>query len=93
MEAEMLKLNLEKREAIVKAEKLQAEKKGNLEKKIIAGLYSSPLLQAARQAEAELEAEQESDERDDNNLETKAEAGMYYVCRFNMFVNHINSQT
>ena len=41
----MLKLRMEKNEATAKAEKLQKELKTIMEQRIIAGLYSSPLLQ------------------------------------------------
>ena len=45
MEAELLKLRMEKKEATAKADKLQRELKTIMEQRIIAGLYSSPLLQ------------------------------------------------
>ena len=49
MEAEIFGLRMEKKAAVEKAEKLVAEKKANLEQKIITGLYNSPLLQAVQQ--------------------------------------------
>ncbi len=53
MEAELIKLRMEKNQATALAEKLQKEKKTNLEQKIIAGLYSSPLLEAVRQEDSD----------------------------------------
>ena len=74
MEAELIKLRMEKNQATALAEKLQKEKKTNLEQKIIAGLYSSPLLEAARQAEPQEDSDND-DRADTPEIRVQEETG------------------
>ena len=75
MEAELLKLRMEKNQATALAEKLQKEKKTNLEQKIISGLYNSPLLEAARLAEPQDDSDDDDGRADTPEIRVQQETG------------------
>ena len=71
----MLKLRMEKNQATALAEKLQKEKKTNLEQKIISGLYNSPLLEAARLAEPQDDSDDDDGRADTPEIRVQQETG------------------